>query len=261
MTARDFSERDIHLALDGELPADDRAGYEAWLNANPEMKARSQRFADDRRRLEEALAPMLDEAVPERLARLVTGDIKPMPRRASNWRSLAAAAVLLAIGAGGGYVVGIGQGGITAEAEDRLVEQAVSAFDVYTGDQGHKVEVGADNKAYLLKWLSNRTGLKLTAPDLAAEGFELVGGRLLPGDKRSAAMLLYEGAGGSLTIYVTAEGGDKTWGVREPSGAIPGAVYWLDQGWGCAIVGTLPGERLTEVAKNAYKQLRTGAGV
>ena len=41
MIARDFNERDIHLALDGELPEDDRAAYEAWLSAHPDMKARS----------------------------------------------------------------------------------------------------------------------------------------------------------------------------------------------------------------------------
>ena len=39
MTRRDFSERDIHMALDGELPGDERAAYDAWLDANPEMKA------------------------------------------------------------------------------------------------------------------------------------------------------------------------------------------------------------------------------
>ncbi|TIW85606.1 MAG: anti-sigma factor, partial [Mesorhizobium sp.] len=43
MIRRDFSERDIHMALDGELPADERAAYDAWLDANPEMRARSVR--------------------------------------------------------------------------------------------------------------------------------------------------------------------------------------------------------------------------
>ena len=44
MTRRDFTERDIHMALDGELPADELADYQAWLDGNPEMKARSTRF-------------------------------------------------------------------------------------------------------------------------------------------------------------------------------------------------------------------------
>lgn len=256
---RDFSERDIHMALDGELPGDDRASYEAWLNANPDMKARAQRFADDRRRLQEALAPIVSEPVPHRLTYLVTGDIVPLPRT-RRWRSFAAAAVILVIGAAGGYLAGTGQMALQAQAEDRLTEQALAAFGVYTADQGHKVEVGAGDENYLLTWLSSRTGVKLVAPDLSAEGFALVGGRLLPDGERGAAMLLYEGEKGSLAVYVTGRGGKKTWGTHEAGGDGPTAVYWLDEGWGCAIVGTLPEERLVEVARKAYKQLRAGAG-
>ncbi|TJV10669.1 MAG: anti-sigma factor, partial [Mesorhizobium sp.] len=33
MTRRDFSERDIHMALDDELPVDERVAYDAWLEA------------------------------------------------------------------------------------------------------------------------------------------------------------------------------------------------------------------------------------
>ena len=38
-------------------------------------------------------------------------------------------------------------------------------------------------------------------------------------------------------------------------------IYWLDEGWGCAVVGSLPTEKLTEVARNAYRQLLAGAGI
>ena len=39
MTVRDYSEQDIHLALDGEMSDEDAAGYRAWLETNPEMSA------------------------------------------------------------------------------------------------------------------------------------------------------------------------------------------------------------------------------
>ena len=48
MTRRDFSIRDIHMALDGELPADEREDFAHWLETNPEMKALNARFAADR---------------------------------------------------------------------------------------------------------------------------------------------------------------------------------------------------------------------
>ncbi|TIU20051.1 MAG: anti-sigma factor, partial [Mesorhizobium sp.] len=61
MTRRDFTERDIHMALDGELPGEERMAYEAWLEANPEMKAKSARYIADRTALRAALAGVMDE--------------------------------------------------------------------------------------------------------------------------------------------------------------------------------------------------------
>jgi anti-sigma factor RsiW len=60
MTSREFTERDVHLALDGELPADERAGYERWLDAHPDMKARSGRYQADSDLLRGALAGVLE---------------------------------------------------------------------------------------------------------------------------------------------------------------------------------------------------------
>jgi anti-sigma factor RsiW len=68
MTMREFTERDIHLALDGELPQDERAGYESWLDANPEMKAKSRRYQADLDMLRGAVAGVVDEPAPDRLA-------------------------------------------------------------------------------------------------------------------------------------------------------------------------------------------------
>ena len=50
-----FTERDIHLALDGELPAEKLRDFNAWLDANPAMKQKADRFDADRQRLTTAL--------------------------------------------------------------------------------------------------------------------------------------------------------------------------------------------------------------
>lgn len=73
MTARSFTDRDIHLALDGELLADEQADFEAWLDAHPEMKAKNDQFADNSARLRQLFAGVLDEPVPLRLTKQVTG--------------------------------------------------------------------------------------------------------------------------------------------------------------------------------------------
>ena len=262
MSQGDFTEREIHMALDGELPEEERADFQSWLEANPEMKARSLRFEADRARLRNTFASIIDERVPEGLSRLVTGETKKLQAGAPRWRMAAAAALLLVLGAGGGYLAGIGGLGLEAQAEDELAEEAIAAHTIYAAEQRHAVEVGANDKDHLLGWLSKRLGLTLIAPDLTAEGFDLVGGRLLPAGQKMAGLLLYEDAKGNrISIYVTAEGEEKAKGVYRLETGGASAVYWLDKGWGCAVVGTLPQEQLLDVGRKAYRQLLAGAGM
>ena len=80
-------------------------------------------------------------------------------------------------------------------------------------------------------------------------------------DESTAALLLYEDKNGErISVFVTAE--RRRNGQRHVSdgGRRPEAVYWLDDGYGCAIVGTLPHEQLASLARNAYRQLLVGAG-
>lgn len=261
MIRRDFSERDIHMALDGELPGEERMAYDAWLEANPEMRARSARYIADRAALRAALASVMDEPLPARLKQAVLGEAAAnRPGLRSRWWLSAAAAAVLMVGGFGGYVAGVDGIGREGGADDQLAEQAIAAHVIYAAEKRHAVEVPASDKDHLQTWLSNRIGLKLVAPDLAAEGFELVGGRLLPaGDEGKAAMLLYEDAKGErISLFVTAESSQTTKGTYTAEADGPEAVYWLDKGYACAVVGSLPPERLSEVAKTAYDQLLAG---
>ncbi|TPI19531.1 anti-sigma factor [Mesorhizobium sp. B4-1-1] len=261
MTRHDFSERDIHMALDGELPGEERMAYDAWLEANPEMKARSARYIADRAAMRAAFAGVIDEPVPARLRQALLGQA---PAKASAWRSRwwlsAAAAVVLAVGGLGGYVVGIDSIGRGGDGDDQLAEQAIAAHVLYAAEKRHAVEVPASDKDHLQTWLSNRVGLKLVAPDLTTEGFELIGGRLLPaGEQGKAAMLLYEDAKGErISLFVTAVSSTTSKGTYTAEAGGPEAVYWLDKGYACAVVGSLPPERLSGVAKSAYGQLLAG---
>jgi len=261
MTRRDFSERDIHMALDGELPGEERMAYDAWLEANPEMRARSVRYMADRAALRATFAGVMEEPVPARLRQAVLGEA---PVKAPAWRSRwwlsAAAAVVLAVGGLGGYVAGIDGFGRDEGIDDQLAEQAIAAHVIYAAEKRHAVEVPASDKDHLQTWLSNRIGLKLVAPDLAAQGFELIGGRLLPaGERGKAAMLLYQDAGGErISLFVTAESSEASNGTYAAQADGPEAVYWLDKGYGCAVVGSLPAAQLSIVAKSAYQQLMMG---
>ena len=148
------------------------------------MKARSARFEADRARLRETFAGVLDEPVPARLTELVTGKAARPAASAQRWRMAAAAAILLALGAGGGYLAGIGGLGLEAQAEDELAEDAITAHTIYAAEQRHAVEVGADDKDHLLGWLSKRLGAD--ADRARPDGRRLRAGRRPPSAGRAA---------------------------------------------------------------------------
>jgi len=261
MSPRSFTDRDIHLALDGELPLDEHAAYQAWLDANPDMKARSQRYAADNAALGSLFAAVLDEPVPTRLAAVVAGDTPARKASPAWWRMAAAAVLVMAVGIGG-FWLGASLPGTTPDADDRMAEQAIAAHLTFAGDKNRPVEVDGSNPDYLTGWLSKRTGLKLVAPDLSNNGFELLGGRLVPAGGNTAALMLYADAEGNrISVYVIAEGGERSKGTFTLASGGPEAIYWEDEGYGCVIVGTLPAQQLGVVARDAYKQLIAGAGL
>jgi anti-sigma factor RsiW len=260
MSGRQFSTNDIHLALDGELSADERADFERWLEAHPDMRALSARYERDRSTLAAALAPVLDEPVPQKLRSIGESEARPHRPWPVVFRSAAAAVVLLAVGGIAGYLLATSDLMRGVEEGERFADDAIIAFETYAADQPHAVEVSGDDRAYLDTWLSQRIGVKLVAPNLDAKGFKLLGGRVLPAGHDLAALLVYrDAASNQLSIYVSGAGGAKARGTYVAEEGGPTAIYWVDPRWGCAIVGAMPADRLAEVARAAWDQMKASA--
>ncbi|HVW56406.1 MAG TPA: anti-sigma factor [Rhizobiaceae bacterium] len=255
MTNREFSENDIHLALDGEMPVEERPAFERWLDAHPDMQARSHRFATDRDRLRETLAGILEEPVPPRLSGmpLIPEEaIKGPPRL--FWRSFAAAAILL-VGGLGGFILGRMNWGTPLSGEN-VADKAIAAHVLYASETRHVVEVGADQKDHLVGWLSKRVGIHLVAPDFSGVGFKLVGGRLLPSAHKAAAQFMYQDhAGVRISLYVVRDPGSHETSFRLLKEDGARAFYWLDNGCGYAVAGNVPENTLLTLANLAYTQL------
>ena len=239
--------------------------FEVWLAANLAMKAMSKRFAADRARLQSVFAPILNEAVPERLSKMLADETAESGSRWSisklPWRSAAAAALVL-VSAAIGYYAGTSREQIVEiEAQDEaVVERAHQAHVMYAAEKLHVVEVGADQKDHLVGWLSKRVGVPLVAPDFSAEGYQLVGGRLLPAAGNAAAQFMYQDrAGTRITLYVTADAKSSETGFRlyEEHGAR--TFYWIDGGFCYAVSGEVPEKSLLDLANAAYRQLLNGA--
>lgn len=252
---RVYSERDIHLALDGELPADDRLGYEKWLATNPDMQTLVERYEGDQGLLKEALDPLLLEPVPERLARLAGSPAGETVY--SNWRYLryaAAGVALFVLGGLASYVAGP-QLSPNSSTLAQLADGAMQAHMIYSGEKEHVVEVSADQRDHLQGWLSNGIGIKLVAPDLRNQGYELVGGRLLPAGKGTAAQLMYQDPTGSrVSIYVMRDKTAADSGYKVMEDGNIRTVYWLDSGYACAVTGSAPEKTLQAIAEVTYDQ-------
>ena len=256
MSERTFTDLDNHLALDDELPTEDRPAFEAWLGANPDKRAIHDRYADDRARLRGVLADVLAEPVPPHLRAMAATGGRGGRVRDLALRTAAAAALLLAGGLGG-YFAGVASQPEVPAVAKQVAERAIEAHVLYSAEKLHVVEVGADQQDHLVGWLSKRVGTTLVAPDFSSAGYQLVGGRLLPADAKAAAMFIYQDAGGArISLYVVRDSGapDTGFQLREELGAC--AMYWLDGGYGYALTGSnMPGEKLQALAGSAYQQL------
>lgn len=121
----------------------------------------------------------------------------------------------------------------------------------------HPVEVGADQEAHLVAWLSKRLGTALKIPQLGGIGYSLVGGRLLPGEQGPVAQFMYQDAQGQrLTLYVRTnrEQGRETAFRFAQDGSVR-VFYWIDHGLGLALSGEIEKEELLRVATTVYQQL------
>jgi anti-sigma factor RsiW len=186
------------------------------------------------------------------------------------WRRMAA---MLAVAVGAGVIGGAagwtlrgagtdsGTGSMASGASQALVtlpREAAIAHAVYTPEVRHPVEVGADQQQHLVAWLSKRLGKQLRPPQLASQGYELVGGRLLPGDSGPVAQFMYADAGGQrLTLYVSSgQKQNRDTGFRFAQEGNVGVFYWIDGSFGYALSAAVGKKELSQIANAVYEQLQ-----
>ena len=135
--------------------------------------------------------------------------------------------------------------------------RAAIAHVVYSPEVRHPVEVGAEQEAHLVAWLSKRLGTSLKVPYLGAQGYQLVGGRLLPGERGPVAQFMYQDSKGQrLTLYVRTnpdEGGETAFRFADEHGV--GVFYWLDRKLGYALSGEVTKDDLLKLATSVHRQL------
>lgn len=272
-TTPPLTDDECHALVDAQGTRQALAALRQRLQGEPAAQQQVAQWRAQRDSLRRLHADVLHETLPSALTQ-ATRQATAARQTSTSWQHLGgmAASVLLAFGVG--WLSNTGWQALQAQPsaapqlaqvqlEKDFVRQASLAHRVYTPEVKHPVEVTAQEQVHLVQWLSKRLGKPLKVPDLSAQGFELVGGRLLPGDAGARAQFMFQnGTALRVTLYlgalnpatVQAPSGQETGFRFEPQASVP-SFYWVDQGFGYALAGPLPRAQLMQLADAVYRQL------
>jgi anti-sigma factor RsiW len=254
----EMGEDDLQAWVDGRLTPEDAEAAETYFAARPELRERWSQYVAQREELRAAFAGTAEQPIPARLriARLMA---ERRRRRHRRFTRIAAAVALLIAGGIGGWgahdLLPALASSASAMLASSVFDDAIAAHRTFSVETRHPVEVGANEEAHLVQWLSKRLGHRLIVPDLDALGFWLMGGRLLPADSGPAAWFMYEGGKGIRLscYYLVVDAAKETeFQFREQNGV--NAFYWVDDGLAYAIAANAPRDLLLKVAEIVYRQ-------
>jgi anti-sigma factor RsiW len=251
-----ITETDLHAYADRQLDDSRRVQVEGHLARDPIATESVRVWREQNEAMRALYNPALNEPVPQRLL------AARVPRRRWPSYALAAGAMGLSFALGWlsqSYRTDRFVEAASAASAAALPHRAAIAYAVYAPEVRHPVEVGADQQDHLVKWLSKRLGHDLKVPVLTQQGFELVGGRLLPGGKGPVAQFMYQDARGQrITLYVSlrdAEPRDTAFRFSQEDKVA--VFYWIDGKLGYALSGELDRASLLAVATVVYRQLNS----
>ena len=251
---RPVQEDELHAYADDRLDPARRAEVERHLRSNPALQRRIDGWRQQAEALRGALAFRLQEPVPAslNLGRLLEQRITGRQWRlfATRWRVAAAMVLMLGVGAAAGWTV---RGTQRMGEVTRLGMEAAAAHTVFGADPAHPIELGPDHEAELVAWIGRELHRPVQVPDLRAQGYRLMGGRVLSTIIGPAAMLVYDDAqGGRITVFLQPMRSDVAPIQPVRSGAANGYA-WIDahMGYGVISDGDAPVHGLADRVRQA----------
>lgn len=251
------SDADLHAYADGLLTGERAARVEQYLAAHPDKAQEIEDWRTQNSAMKALYGHVAKEPVPERLdPHRIAAEAKAGPGLRGVRRAAAAALLVFAVGGFAGWMARDMLAAPPIAAAEPMVRQAMAAHVLYAAEVRHPVEVGGGEEAHLVRWLSARLDQPVTAPDLKAHGFKLMGGRLLPASYGPAAQFMYEdGSGQRVTLFLTRHKDSNSAAFRFASHEKTNAFYWLDRTTNYALVGAVSRDQLRRLAQEVYDQL------
>ncbi|KAF7964323.1 hypothetical protein AWV80_39925 [Cupriavidus sp. UYMU48A] len=251
---RPVQEEDLQAYIDNALDEARRHEIEAYLHNHPEVARRVDGYIAQRQQLRAAFGPVASEPIPPEL------NLRHMlaarrTRTATPWRLAASVFVALCVGGLAGWI-GRGatepaSGGIAA-----LAREATASYQVFASDPNRPVEIGANDSADLVKWVSTRLQRPVAVPDLTGSGYRYMGGRLVATEHGPAGLFLYDnGHGTRLAMLVRPMQVEQDMPMKPHRQAGVAGYSWADQGLGYSLVGSASTGGLHPLADEMRRQI------
>lgn len=248
------SEEDLHAYVDGRLDTEGRAAVDAYLRNAPETAAQVADYIAQRDELRAALAGPAAEPLPPslNLTRLVE---ERLARRRFPWFAVAAAVIMLFVGTAGGWFLAPRPAPGAPVGVDALAQEAGAGYAVFAADPRRPVELGANQKDLLARWVSHRLNRPVAPPDLSAGGYRLLGGRLLATQHGAAALFIYENDRAvRLIVYVRPMKTPDTTPIEQVDVADVDGCAWVDRGVGYTVAADESYGQLLHLATQIREQ-------
>jgi anti-sigma factor RsiW len=251
---RPIAEEELHAYVDDRLLDGDRvSAVQRYLHDHPDAARQVAAWRTQREALPAAFAAVAAEPIPARLGleRLIQ---QRLGRRAT-WRVAAATLLAFGLGGAGGWFLHSGLRPPVATIT-LLTQQAVANHVVYTADRRRPTELGAQQRDDLARWVSNRLNHQVAPPDLSADGFSYMGGRLAATPDGPAGLFMYDGPQGvRLTVFVLPLKAAASIPIQHVDFAHVDGCAWIDKSIGYTVVGGLPPSELRRIAELVRRQI------
>ncbi|HTH95276.1 MAG TPA: anti-sigma factor [Rhodocyclaceae bacterium] len=260
-----ITDEELNAYLDGELPTQRRLEVEALLAEYPELAATLNAYRQQDQGIKALFNPVLNEEIPVRFTRATSATTRFRAWPLSSLQRIAASVLLVVASGSAGWLA---RGAWTPDTPSHdiaaidntlatLPHQAAIAHVVYSPDMKRPVEISAEHEDQLITWLSKRLNANVRPPSLGMLGYDLIGGRLLPGASGPVAQFMYnDAAGRRVTLYVSTDNPrNQETAFRFAQEGPVNVFYWIDGKFGYALSADMDKAELAKLATAVYGQL------
>ena len=256
----DIQEDDLHAYVDNQLSEEKRQAVEELMRNDPLVAEKIHQWQQQNKAITKYFDKENFADIPEQLdleklkLKVNQQDTKPQNQR---WIYSMAASLFLMIGSG---LIGWFSHGVIQPSQQNTPEfanLAISAYEVFSVEVLHPVEVGADKKDHLVAWLSKRVNHSIKLPELENYGFKLLGGRLLSMQAgRPAAQFMFENKQGKRITWLISKSPvykDHAFFFKNEKSI--NSYYWMDSNVAYSVSGEMDKDSLHQLSQGIYKQI------